>query len=65
VRFLHTSDWHIGRTVRSKSRRDEQENALQQVLDHARGQQIDCLLVSGDVFDSSAPAPEETVVVLP
>jgi exonuclease SbcD len=58
MKFLHTSDWHIGRTIRGKSRWDEQECALQQVLAHAREQQVDCLLVSGDVFDSSAPSPD-------
>jgi len=63
VRFLHTSDWHIGRTVRSKSRRDEQERVLQEVIDHARTHAIDCLLVSGDLFDSSAPAPESERLV--
>jgi exonuclease SbcD len=57
MRFLHTSDWHIGRTIRGQSRRAEQEAALQQVLDHAREHKVDCLLVSGDVFDSSAPPP--------
>jgi exonuclease SbcD len=58
MRFLHTSDWHIGRTVKGQSRREEQEAALAQVLEHAREQNVDCLLVAGDVFDSSAPPPE-------
>jgi exonuclease SbcD len=63
MRFLHTSDWHIGRTIRGQSRRTEQEAALAQVLDHARDQHVDCLLVAGDVFDSSAPTAEAERIV--
>lgn len=63
MKFLHTSDWHIGRTVRGQSRLQEQEAALQQVLQHAREQRVDCLLVAGDVFDSSAPPPEAEALV--
>jgi exonuclease SbcD len=63
VKFLHTSDWHVGRTVRGVSRLAEQENALQQVLTHAHEQAVDCLLVAGDVFDTSTPAPESERIV--
>ena len=63
MRFLHTSDWHLGRTVRGQSRASEHEAALQQVLDHAREQQVDCVLVGGDVFDTSAPSPESEAIV--
>ena len=58
MKFLHTSDWHIGRGIRGQSRMSEQEAALQQVLTHAREESVDCVLVAGDVFDTSAPAPE-------
>jgi exonuclease SbcD len=58
MKFLHTSDWHIGRGIRGQSRMSEQEAALQQVLSHARGESVDCVIVAGDVFDTSAPAPE-------
>jgi exonuclease SbcD len=63
MKFLHTSDWHIGRTIRGQSRRDEQERALHQLLTHAREQQVDCLLVAGDVFDTSAPTAESEHIV--
>jgi exonuclease SbcD len=63
VKFLHTSDWHIGRTVRGQSRAAEQAAALQQLLTHAREEAVDCLLVAGDVFDTSAPSPESEALV--
>lgn len=63
MKFLHTSDWHIGRGIRQQSRLPEQEAALQQVLTHAREQAVDCVLMSGDVFDTSAPSPETEALV--
>jgi DNA repair protein SbcD/Mre11 len=63
VKFLHTSDWHIGRAIRGQSRLLEQEAALQQVLTHAREQAVDCMLIAGDVFDTSAPSPEAETLV--
>jgi exonuclease SbcD len=63
VKFLHTSDWHVGRTVRGRSRDPEHAAVLAEVLAHAREQQVDCLLVSGDVFDTSAPSAESERIV--
>ena len=36
MRFLHTADWHIGRTIRGRSRASETETALAQVVQIAR-----------------------------
>jgi len=58
MRFLHTGDWHIGKELRGRQRYDECGAALGQVLDVARRERIDCLLVAGDVYDSQAPPPE-------
>ena len=63
MKFLHTSDWHIGRAIRGQSRASEQEAALQQVLTHAREQAVDCVLIAGDVFDTSAPSAEAETMV--
>jgi exonuclease SbcD len=63
VKFLHTSDWHIGRSVRGQSRLAEQEEALQEVLTLAQEHGADCLLLAGDVFDTSTPAPEAEALV--
>ena len=58
MRFLHTGDWHVGKTLRGRHRDDEYAAALAEVLDIARREQADCLLVAGDVFDSAAPSAE-------
>lgn len=58
MRFLHTGDWHVGKTLRGRHRDEEYAAALAEVLDIARREQVDCLLVAGDVFDSAAPSAE-------
>jgi DNA repair protein SbcD/Mre11 len=63
MKFLHTSDWHIGRTVRGESRLPEHEGALQEILSDAIAHKVDAVLMAGDIFDSSAPSPESEALV--
>src|SRR5436853_7503075 len=58
MRFLHTSDWHLGKTLKGRSRSDEHEAAPPEILDLVRREQVDCVLITGDLFDSQAPPPE-------
>jgi len=58
VKFLHTADWHLGKPLKGRSRLSEQEQVLAEILDLARRESVDCLLVSGDLFDSYIPPPE-------
>ncbi len=58
MRLLHTGDWHLGKALRHHRRDQEFEAVLQEVLDIARLERVDCLLVAGDVFDSTVPPPE-------
>jgi len=55
VKILHTSDWHIGRTLHDKKRTDEYQAFFSWLLSVITEQQIDLLLICGDVFDSIAP----------
>ena len=63
MRFLHTADWHIGKTLRSRSRLDEHAKALEQVAAIAADRKVDAVLVAGDVYDSPAPPPEAEKLV--
>jgi exonuclease SbcD len=63
MRFLHTSDWHVGKTLRNHKRDGEYTAALAEVLDIARREAVDCVLVAGDIFDSVAPPPEAERIV--
>ncbi len=56
--MLHTSDWHVGRTIRGRSRADEHAAVLAEVADIARRQAVDVVLVTGDLFDSASPTAE-------
>lgn len=56
MRVLHTSDWHIGRTLYGKKRYEEFEAFLTWLAETIQQNEIDALLVAGDVFDTSAPS---------
>lgn len=58
MRFLHTADWHIGRTMRGRSRASEFEAVLAEVVEIARDQQVEAMLVCGDIWDSTAPTAD-------
>lgn len=63
MKFLHTADWHVGRTIRGRSRDDEHVAVLGEIATIARDEQVDLILVAGDIFDTAAPtaASEEIV----
>lgn len=55
MRILHTADWHLGRTLEGRSRLTEQEEFLEELTEVVREEQIDLVLMAGDVFDSVNP----------
>ena len=63
MRFLHTADWHVGRTIRGQSRADEHRAVLSELAGVAREHEVDAVLVCGDVFDTAAPTPESEQIV--
>jgi len=56
MNVLHTSDWHLGKTLYDKKRYDEFESFLNWLIDFIVQEKIDALLISGDVFDTTAPS---------
>jgi DNA repair protein SbcD/Mre11 len=56
MKILHTSDWHIGRTLYGRKRYAEYEAFLNWLADLIERENIDALLVSGDIFDNSTPS---------
>ena len=55
MKILHTSDWHLGQYFMMKTREAEHLAFLSWLVDLIKEQQIDALIVAGDIFDSSAP----------
>jgi DNA repair protein SbcD/Mre11 len=58
VRLLHTSDWHIGRSIRGRSRADELAAVIDEVFRIAVDERVDALLLAGDVYEHRTAAPE-------
>ena len=58
MRILHTSDWHLGRTLHGFSLREAQEQAVAHVVDLAISRGVDLVIVAGDVFDRAVPPVE-------
>jgi exonuclease SbcD len=56
VRFLHTSDWHLGRSFHRVSLLDAQRAFLDHLVDTVRAERVDAVLVAGDVYDRAVPA---------
>jgi DNA repair protein SbcD/Mre11 len=56
VRVLHTADWHVGKSLKGISRLDEQERVLREIVAVARAQEVDAVLIAGDLYDSAAPS---------
>ena len=57
MKLLHTSDWHLGRTLYSKKERQEEHQAfLGWLLKTIHDENIDLLLIAGDVFDTASPS---------
>jgi DNA repair protein SbcD/Mre11 len=64
MKFLHTADWHVGKTLKGRDRLDEQRAVLAEIADIAEANEVDAVLVAGDVYDLSAPsAPAQQLVV--
>lgn len=55
MKFLHTSDWHVGRTLNGWSLLEEQEWAFQQIVDLAISEKVDGVIIAGDLYDRAVP----------
>ena len=62
MRFLHTSDWHLGRSLHRADLREAQSAFLDHLVETARAERVDAVLVAGDVYDR-AIAPVDSVAL--
>jgi len=63
MRFLHTSDWHVGKRLRGRSRDHEVDLALDQVVELTRDERIDVVLIAGDIWEARTTSPESDMIV--
>ncbi|MFT7839654.1 exonuclease SbcCD subunit D C-terminal domain-containing protein [Saccharothrix sp. BKS2] len=62
MRFLHTSDWHVGRTFHGRDLLREQEAVLGGLADLVSDERVDVVVVAGDLFDRAVPNAEAVAV---
>jgi DNA repair protein SbcD/Mre11 len=58
LRLLHTSDWHLGHALHGFDRAHEHALVLAWLLDALVAEDVDALLLAGDVFDAANPPTE-------
>ncbi|QSX32345.1 exonuclease SbcCD subunit D [Shewanella avicenniae] len=63
MKFIHSSDWHLGRQLHGESLIEQQRLALQQIAQLAVEHQVDALVIAGDIYDRSIP-PAAAVTLL-
>jgi exonuclease SbcD len=63
MRFLHTADWHIGKALQGRSRNEEHKAVLAEITELARAEQVDLILVAGDLFDGASPSADAETIV--
>lgn len=62
MKFFHLSDLHIGLKLMNRDLREEQMDILRQVIDLAREEQPDAVVIAGDIYDKAVPAAEAVEV---
>ncbi|NTV50803.1 MAG: exonuclease subunit SbcD [Geobacteraceae bacterium] len=56
MKILHTSDWHIGRSLYGRRRYDEFGRFFDWLIDTIKAEGVEALLVAGDIFDNGTPS---------
>jgi exonuclease SbcD len=55
MRILHTADWHLGKNLEGCSRMDEQEAFLNDFAQIVKNNNIDLIIIAGDIYDNPNP----------
>ncbi|MEC4725992.1 exonuclease SbcCD subunit D [Shewanella sp. D64] len=63
MKFIHTSDWHIGRQLHNQSLLEDQRHVLTQIVELAVTHDVDAVIIAGDIYDRSIP-PANAVALL-
>lgn len=55
MKFIHTSDWHLGKSLEGHSRLEEQEQFCDDFVKLVNDNDIDMIIIAGDIYDTSNP----------
>ena len=64
MKFLHTADWHVGKVLKGRDRLDEQRAVLAEIVAVAEQNQVDAVLIAGDIYDAAAPSAQAQKLVV-
>lgn len=64
MRFLHTADWHVGKVLKGQSRHEEHVAALRALVELADAEDVDAVVIPGDLFDTATPNPDAQGLVI-
>ncbi|MCW3170434.1 exonuclease SbcCD subunit D [Chryseobacterium sp. 09-1422] len=60
MKILHTADWHLGKRLDRFSRLEEQVLVMNEIVETADRENVDLVLIAGDLFDNFNPSVEAT-----
>ena len=60
MRFIHTADWHLGKSLKSQSLIEDQRYILKNFLKIVDDSKVDAIVIAGDIYDRNVP-PEDAV----
>ncbi len=55
MRFIHTSDWHLGKSLKGESLLDDQAHILDEIVRAVDEQKVDAIIIAGDIYDRGVP----------
>lgn len=58
MKFLHTGDWHLGAKTNGRDRLSEQKRTLDEIESIANHENVDCIIIAGDVFNTASPSAD-------
>lgn len=64
MKILHTADWHVGKVLKSHSRLEEHRAVLADLVRIADAEDVDVVIVAGDLFETSTPSPQAQGLVM-
>ncbi|HVV20111.1 MAG TPA: exonuclease SbcCD subunit D [Pseudonocardiaceae bacterium] len=64
MKILHTADWHVGKVLKNQPRYDEHNAALRDIVRISRDEDVDVVVVAGDLFETATPNPQAQALVM-
>jgi len=62
MRFFHLSDLHIGKHLHHYNLKEDQQHILNEIVDYAKENHPDAIVIAGDIYDKSVPSAEAVTV---